>query len=81
LTGGKRMIPNYNTWIMHGEKYARNPDASTNSNRPAIGGSTEQGDNMHAMLGDVFNMHRVREDICDPKVVVQAVKKQLKVTY
>jgi len=81
LTGGKIMIPNYNTWIMPSEKHARYPDASTSSNPSAAGGSIEQGDDMHAMLRDAFDMHRVKEGICDPEVMVQRLKKQLNVTY
>lgn len=75
------MMPNYNTWIMHSEKYACNPDAGTSSNHPTAGRSTEQDDDMHAMLRDAFSMRRIREDICDPEAAVQGVKKQLKVTH
>jgi hypothetical protein len=35
------------------------------------GVSIEQGRNMQAMLHNVFGMYDVREDSCEPQVVVQ----------
>jgi hypothetical protein len=64
----------YTTWFWHGEKHVRGPVASSNSNRSAAdaaSGSTEQDDDMHAMLRDAFGVHKVREDNCKLEVVVQ----------
>jgi hypothetical protein len=74
LTWGKGMIPSYIFWYMHGETTTRGPAACSYSCRlaeDAADGSTEQGGDMHAMLRDAFNMYEVREDNCEPHVVVQ----------
>jgi hypothetical protein len=74
LTGGKGIMTTYTTWFWHGEKHVRGPIASSYSNRSttdAASGSTKQGGDMHSMLRDAFGMHKVREDNCEPKVVVQ----------
>jgi hypothetical protein len=63
----------YTTWYYQGEKHVRGLAAGSYSNRPAAdaaAGSIEQGDDMHEMLCDAFSMHEVREDSCEPKVVV-----------
>jgi hypothetical protein len=60
LTRGKGIMTTYTTWFWHGEKQVRGPTAGSYSNRPAtdaIGGSIEQGGDMHAMLRDAFGMH------------------------
>jgi hypothetical protein len=36
----------------------------------AAGGSSDQDENMHAILRDVFGMHGVGEDNCEPRAVV-----------
>jgi hypothetical protein len=64
LTGGKGIMITYTTWFWHGDKHVRSPVAGSYSNRSAAdaaSGSTEQG-------GD---MHEVREDNCEPEVIVQ----------
>jgi hypothetical protein len=58
--------------MYHGEKPIRGPVEGSNSNHPAsyAGSSIEQGGNMHTMLRDVFGTHNIREDNCEPQVVV-----------
>ena len=66
-------MPQYEDQIYHGEKPVRVPVQCSNSNRPTVdaGASTKQCENMHIMLCDVFGMHEVREDNCEPQVMVQ----------
>jgi hypothetical protein len=64
----------YTTWFWHDEKHVRGPVVGSYSNRSAADAaseSTEQGSDMHAMLRDAFGIQEVREDNCDPEVVVQ----------
>ncbi|XP_059461829.1 uncharacterized protein LOC132190807 [Corylus avellana] len=74
LTGGKGILLTYKDWMFHGEKPLRGHVEPSPSNRPAtdaVGGSSDQSGNMHAMLRDVFGMHDIREDNCESQVVVQ----------
>jgi hypothetical protein len=74
LTGGKGIMITYTTWFWHDEKHVWGPVASSYSNPSAVdaaSGSTEHGGNIHVLLRDAFGMHEVREDNCEPEVVVQ----------
>jgi hypothetical protein len=67
------MWTTYSTWYWHGEKHALALAAGYYLNQlvaDAAGGSTKQGGDMHAMLHDAFGMHEVKEDNCEPEVVV-----------
>lgn len=60
------MTPGYILWYMHSKRMLSGLVAGSYLNPEhtnAMGGSTEQGGDMHAMLRDAFDMHDVREDI------------------
>jgi hypothetical protein len=61
--------------MFHGEKPVRGhvePPPLNCTATNATGGSSDQGENMHAMLRDVFGMHGVGEDNFEPRAVVHA---------
>jgi hypothetical protein len=73
------MWPQYKDWIYHGERPVYAPIEGSNSNPPAAnaGASTDQGGNMQAMLCDLFGMHDVREENCEPHPEVHGHEENL----
>ena len=60
--------------MFHGEKIVWGQVEQSPSNHPVtdvVGGSSNQGENMHTMLRDVFSMHNVRKDNSEPQVIMQ----------
>ena len=66
-------MPTYTNWYYHGDKpvqlTAAVPNLTTTSTN--AGRSTKPGENMHAMLCDVFGKHDASVDNCDSQVVGQ----------
>jgi hypothetical protein len=82
LIAGRGMMTSYINWWHHGQMKPYNPDATIRSNHSAtnaVGGSTEEGGDMHAMLGDAFGMHEVREENRGPRGVEQLGEENLNV--
>jgi hypothetical protein len=72
-------MPTYINWYYHGDQPIRLtvafPNLTTTSTYACR--STELGENMHKMLRDVFGMHDVSVDNCDPQVVGQGVEENV----
>jgi hypothetical protein len=72
-------MPTYTNWYYHDDQPIRLTAALPNhtSTSTDAGISTEPGINMHEMLRDIFSMHDVNVDNCDPQVVEQGVKENV----
>ena len=61
--------------MFHGEKpvwgHVEPPPSNCPTTTDAVGGSSDYGGNMHAMLSDVFGMHDVRVENHGPQAAVQ----------
>ena len=79
LTGGKGIMSTYTNWYYHDNLPVRSSASFLNLTTTSIdaGRSTEPGENMQAMLRDVFSMHDVSVDNCDPYVVGQGVEENV----
>jgi hypothetical protein len=73
------MWPQYKDWIYHGKRPVRAPVKGSNLNPPTanVSASIDQGGNMHTMFCDLFGMHTVREDNCEPQLGVQGDEEHL----
>ena len=74
LTGGNDILPTYKDWMFHGEKpvwgHVEPPSSNLPTTTDAIGRSSDHGENMQAMLRDVFSMHDARAKNREPQAVV-----------